>query len=59
MVTNVSRDERPFEIRPYGRKADSDGEAVSFGGWEISRLPFFTSASGDVGSRAQGRITFC
>lgn len=43
VVTNISRDKRQFQIRPHVFKADSDGEAVSFWGWEISLrtpLPF-------------------
>lgn len=40
LAMNVSREKRPFEVRAWGRKADSD---VSFRGWGISRGPPFTS----------------
>lgn len=48
METNISRDKRQFEIRPCGYKTDSNDEAVHFGGWGISRVPFFTSVYGDM-----------
>lgn len=48
VVTNISRDKRQFQIRPHVFKADSDGEAVSFGGWEISKGPLFTFSYEDM-----------